>query len=351
MTNIRQALQNACGLKPLKSCRCQNVQRQAYITSLPRTLVVHVKKVNSLADKSFIDLHLSENLTFGLPTGSTDYKVVAMLLEKDKKYKCVVKKGEKIVDYTPRLHRNIADISEKHKNFDILESDEIILFYDQQVSVFQYGLEDMHEKPDIQHLKTMSIPNKKVLRKDIEAFEPVFINGTKVDRNFLFSLIDEKSWLKSDHINVYLKLLSYTLSFVHVVDCAWFGQRLVRDNNPEMINWTFHQTENRNFTWLLFDFIVIPINERNMHWTLALIDVRKKIIYYCDSYGKSRSAGYVTFQVWRYLCFESLKHVGQKLDSKQWKICIYSSAHEIPIQTDGWSCGVCLCCCQSYNFQ
>lgn len=87
------------------------------------------------------------------------------------------------------------------------------------------------------------------------------------------------------------------------------------------------------------DIILVPIHLRS-HWTLVVVDVRKKTITYFDSFGKKGDK--ICETVLQYLQEESWEKQNVKLSSSEWTLHSMES-HEIPQQSNGSDCGVFMC--------
>lgn len=80
---------------------------------------------------------------------------------------------------------------------------------------------------------------------------------------------------------------------------------------------------------------------RNAHWVLIVIDIKGKVLYFCDS--KGGSPGLILLQISRYLSFEYLMRYGMKLDLSVWKYVEYCKELDFPLQIDDSSCGIYIC--------
>ncbi|NXV83452.1 SENP2 protease, partial [Atlantisia rogersi] len=87
------------------------------------------------------------------------------------------------------------------------------------------------------------------------------------------------------------------------------------------------------------DIIFVPVNLRS-HWTLGVIDVRKKSVRHYDSL---RQNGAEICQVlFKFLQDESLEKRKVELDCSEWTLRSMEP-HEIPQQENGSDCGVFIC--------
>jgi len=91
----------------------------------------------------------------------------------------------------------------------------------------------------------------------------------------------------------------------------------------------------KKFNIFEMDKLFFPINICNCHWTLAVVYPQNKRIEYFDS---SRGNG----QIYRDGLLRWIKDEADKdelfLNIDEWKT--YSRSHEIPLQRNGWDCGM-----------
>ncbi|WAR21980.1 hypothetical protein MAR_015954, partial [Mya arenaria] len=116
--------------------------------------------------------------------------------------------------------------------------------------------------------------------------------GVKLTKSFYTSLLDKSAWLLSDHINIYLNtILKKSQRKIHLVDNVWFVKSLFKNNNLQQLCWLINEVESQVY-WFDKDIIVIPINENNTHWTLAIVLVKEETIIYSNSYGDNANTQY-----------------------------------------------------------
>ena len=171
--------------------------------------------------------------------------------------------------------------------------------------------------------------------------------GVRLTKNFFCSLTDPSGWLSSDNIDVYLSLIGRSIARtsskkVYAVNSVWFCQKLLKNNDPQMLQWIFQKTESKE-KWFDNEFVLIPVNENSLHWTLVIVEIKKQNIIYCNSLSNSRNASYICHQIWRYLRYEALLHNNLLLEKKEWSVMYYNTLPNFPKQTDGSSCGVYVC--------
>ncbi|KAM6121228.1 sentrin-specific protease 2-like [Pterocles gutturalis] len=88
------------------------------------------------------------------------------------------------------------------------------------------------------------------------------------------------------------------------------------------------------------DLTVVPINLRE-HWTLAVLDLRKKTIKYFDSLGQKGFEICATLH--KYLREESCAKRNLDLTFSEWTLHTMGQRYEIPQQENGSDCGVFVC--------
>ncbi|KAM6228133.1 sentrin-specific protease 2-like [Porphyrio hochstetteri] len=87
------------------------------------------------------------------------------------------------------------------------------------------------------------------------------------------------------------------------------------------------------------DIIFVPVHLR-CHWTLGVIDVRKKSIRHYDSLGQNGDK--ICQVLFKFLQEESHEKRKEELDSSEWTLHSMEP-HEIPQQKNGSDCGVFTC--------
>ncbi|NXC37554.1 SENP2 protease, partial [Penelope pileata] len=158
----------------------------------------------------------------------------------------------------------------------------------------------------------------------------------RITREDIHTLADIQ-WLNDEVINFYMNLLMergkkegypsvYAFSTFFYPKLDFGGYKAVR-------RWT------RDVDLFKQDMVIVPIH-LTAHWTLAVIDMRKKTITYFDSFGKKGDK--ICDTLFRYLQEESKQKRKLELSAAEWTLRSMAS-HEIPQQTNGSDCGVFLC--------
>ncbi|NWY58686.1 SENP2 protease, partial [Chionis minor] len=159
------------------------------------------------------------------------------------------------------------------------------------------------------------------------------LNVTREDIHTLRNLC----WLNDEVINFYLGLVmerSKKEEYIAVhAFSTFFYDRLISGGYKAVQRWT------RNVDLFKQDIILVPVHLR-MHWTLAVIDMRKKTIKYFDSLGQKGDK--INQALLQYLQEEYRGKRNMKLDVSEWTLHSMGP-QEIPQQLNGSDCGVFLC--------
>ncbi|NXK29349.1 SENP2 protease, partial [Arenaria interpres] len=144
-------------------------------------------------------------------------------------------------------------------------------------------------------------------------------------------------WINDEVINFYLHLVvernkNEGYPAVHAFS-TFFYSKLSAWGYKAVRRWT------RNVDLFKQDIILVPIHLR-LHWTLAVIDVRQKVIKHFDSMGQKGDA--ICHILLKYLQEESRDKRNVELNISEWTIHSMA-AHEIPQQLNGSDCGVFTC--------
>ena len=298
--------------------------------SLPNTLVFHVNNLLKFNLSCFLVLDFSKLFEVCYSVGSMKFTLKSILCCNKTQFKTVKKIGTDFI---------YCDSSSMFEFGDISKYENVLLFYVKTSAPIDYIL------PTLKKMDSSKLPPLLIDRslKEAKVIFPKSLFGVKLTKQFYDTLLDERSWLSSQHLNVYLSAVANTCKHkVHVVDSGWFSSRLCKNVNPEQIVWYLDTLESGN-AWFDFDFIIIPVNEMNKHWTVVIIDTRKKQIVYCNSLGCNGKSQSTCFQIWRYLCYEALINSKNVLRTEEWYITYYNESPNFPQQTDGSSCGVYVC--------
>ena len=137
-----------------------------------------------------------------------------------------------------------------------------------------------------------------------------------------------------------LFLFLYIIVVGESVHCfnSFFFKKLSENGYSSVRRWT------RKVDIFSKNRIIIPINTNNVlcpttHWTMAVIDVRRKEIRYCDSMGGS--GRYILNTLLEYLASECSDKKNDTLQRNEWKL--QDMKRTIPQQNNCCDCGVFTC--------
>ena len=211
------------------------------------------------------------------------------------------------------------------------------------------------------HEQVVNFEKQSVMRKDLWTLRPA-------------------AWLNDEVINLYLKLVlaraqrdgtSVRLPTAplraHVFQTFFLNKLLGRGYDYSAVRrWT------KNVDLFALDAVIVPVNERQTHWVLAVINMRSKRFEFFDSLGgtgddvlehlrcaRARAAGRRTHRASarrvarraarrapavcrRYVRDEHMAKKGSAIDLSGWEAVSWSSA-QIPMQNNGSDCGVFMC--------
>lgn len=166
--------------------------------------------------------------------------------------------------------------------------------------------------------------------------EEVLVEGYKLQirRRDMESLAG-LNWLNDEIINFYMNQLvergeQEGKPKVYAFN-TFFYPKVMGQGHESVRRWT------RRVDIFSKDYILIPVH-LGMHWCLAVIDFKKKMIRYFDSMGGNNVGCLNALK--DYLCAESLDKKKQKFDLSEWKTEI---AKDIPQQMNGSDCGMFAC--------
>ncbi|XP_027731055.1 sentrin-specific protease 2 isoform X1 [Vombatus ursinus] len=145
------------------------------------------------------------------------------------------------------------------------------------------------------------------------------------------------NWLNDEIINFYMNLLvernkKQGLPMLHAFS-TFFFPKLSTGGYQAVKRWT------KGVDLFEQELILVPIHRR-IHWSLVVIDVRKKTIRYLDSMGQKGHR--ICSLMLRYLQDESKTKRNKELDPAEWTLESVK-AYEIPQQLNGSDCGMFTC--------
>ena len=145
----------------------------------------------------------------------------------------------------------------------------------------------------------------------------------------LFHRLKPKTWLESDIINYYFDILQQSTT-EHYFFYTYLMAKLHQDGDYEYSNvsrWC------KNVSVFTKKLLFIPINHKNQHWTLAVVNMERRFIVHIDSLGKKERT-----DIWEVLN-RWLADVARDRDIS---IDHFSFYHyeSIPTQNNSYDCGM-----------
>ncbi|KAG1326251.1 ubiquitin-like-specific protease ESD4 [Cocos nucifera] len=150
------------------------------------------------------------------------------------------------------------------------------------------------------------------------------------------------AWLNDEVINLYLELLKEreTREPNKFLKCHFFNtfffKKLIGGRNGYEFKAVKRWTTQRKIGYGLIecDKIFVPIH-KEIHWCLAIINVKDNKFQYLDSLGGMDMA--VLRVLARYFMDEVKDKSGKELDTESWK---QEAVDNLPLQKNGWDCGM-----------
>uniref|UniRef100_A0A8C6GPG6 Ubiquitin-like protease family profile domain-containing protein n=1 Tax=Mus spicilegus TaxID=10103 RepID=A0A8C6GPG6_MUSSI len=149
--------------------------------------------------------------------------------------------------------------------------------------------------------------------------------------------LENGQWLNDEVINFYMNLLierneNQGYPALHVFS-TFFYPKLKHGGYSSVKRWT------QGINLFEKELILVPIHQR-VHWSLVVIDLRKRSIVYLDSMGQTGKS--ICETIFQYLQNESKTRRNIELDPLEWKQYSVTS-EEIPLQLNGSDCGMFTC--------
>lgn len=161
--------------------------------------------------------------------------------------------------------------------------------------------------------------------------------GLTINRSDMGTLADNQ-WLNDEVVNFYMSLLvertkqNGNLPKLYAFN-TFFFTKLATGGHAAVRRWT------RKVDLFAYDVILVPLHS-SMHWCLATVDFRKKLIAYYDSLGSNNERDNCLQTLQLYLEAESQDKRGCGLDWEPWKLEVISG---LPQQHNGTDCGMFMC--------
>ncbi|KAJ4750020.1 Sentrin-specific protease [Rhynchospora pubera] len=150
------------------------------------------------------------------------------------------------------------------------------------------------------------------------------------------------AWLNDEVINVYLELLKERerREPKKFLNCHFFNtffyKKLAGGRSGYDFKAVRRWTTQRKLGYALIDCdkIFVPIH-KEVHWCLAVINVRDKKLQYLDSLGGMDTIVLRTLA--RYFTEEVKEKSGKQIDTSSWD---FEDCPDLPLQENGWDCGM-----------
>jgi len=178
--------------------------------------------------------------------------------------------------------------------------------------------------------------NGKNSRERLALHEPSNIVITRE----ILQCLNNKEWLNDEVINLYLDLLKerelreprkflkchfFNTFFYKKLISSGYDYKAVR-------RWTTKRK--LGYSLIDCDKIFVPIH-KEVHWCLAVINIRDKKFQYLDSLGGMDKKVLSTLA--KYIVDEVKDKSGQQMDVLSWK---HEGVKNLPLQDNGWDCGM-----------
>uniref|UniRef100_A0AAF5D9B4 Ubiquitin-like protease family profile domain-containing protein n=1 Tax=Strongyloides stercoralis TaxID=6248 RepID=A0AAF5D9B4_STRER len=165
-----------------------------------------------------------------------------------------------------------------------------------------------------------------------------------ITKNDILHLNDQK-WLNDNIINFYLELImersrnSIKYPKVYAFNTFFYVNIVNPQRGYKMVRrWT------RKVDIFQMEYIFVPINKNNVHWCMAIINVPKKEIRYCDSMRQENLEALEAIK--SYIKSEAADKLKIDINLDEWTAF---HAQDVPQQGNGFDCGVFTCMFAEYQ--
>ncbi|KAG8052289.1 hypothetical protein GUJ93_ZPchr0001g32275 [Zizania palustris] len=156
----------------------------------------------------------------------------------------------------------------------------------------------------------------------------------------ILQCLKERDWLNDDVINLYLELLKERelrepSKFLkcHFFNTFFYKKLIAGGYDYKAVRrWTTKRK--LQYSLIECDKIFVPIH-KEVHWCLAVINIRDRKFQYLDSLGGMDIKALSILA--RYLVDEVKDKSGQQIDAFSWK---QEGVENLPLQENGWDCGM-----------
>lgn len=195
------------------------------------------------------------------------------------------------------------------------------------------------QKQEVKRIIYNTIPGEEVMTDD-----SIVVSHYNIDFKYKdFKRFQPKTWLSDEAVNFYVLMLQHRVSLLrgkadgrrhcHFYN-TFFLTKLLENNQ-----YSFAQVQrwSKKIACDLFDLdkLFIPINIRNVHWTLCVVYIQFRIIRYFDSSGGSGRT-YMNI-IMQYLSDEARVR-NLTFTASEWQL--EDMLNHIPQQENGYDCGL-----------
>jgi len=205
--------------------------------------------------------------------------------------------------------------------------------------IYRIDHSDEEDEEEVEYPQLTKTHNE-VIKRAISGGHPseVVVSkfGQNITRNDLCTLLN-LNWLNDEVINFYMNLIierskeNENLPKAYCMN-TFFIPTLMSRGYAGVKRWT------RKVDIFSYDLIPVPVHVGKIHWCMAVIRVKEKIIRYYDSMGNPNEP--VLEALEQYLIDEARDKKQETLDTSDW---VKQSVTDCPHQTNGSDCGVFSC--------
>ncbi|WVZ71181.1 hypothetical protein U9M48_019797 [Paspalum notatum var. saurae] len=156
----------------------------------------------------------------------------------------------------------------------------------------------------------------------------------------ILQCLNNQEWLNDEVINLYLDLLKERelREPSKFLKCHFFNtffyKKLISGSYDYKAVRRWTTKRKLGYSLIECDKIFVPIH-KEVHWCLAVINIREKKFQYLDSLGSMDMKVLRTLA--RYIVDEVKDKSGQQIDALSWK---QEGVKHLPLQENGWDCGM-----------
>lgn len=184
----------------------------------------------------------------------------------------------------------------------------------------------------------------------------VNIGGCRIHGSDL-QLLKPNTWLNDEIVNSYMELIFRRAEKSNMeaetsgekalpkIRClsSFFYAKLFEKSRAQgchVYDYTRVRRWTRKFDIFAHDMVLVPINQHNMHWTLAVINLKLKRVEHYDSFGGGGSHD-ILKNLMQWVVDEMENKKQQAMDTSDWELIPMTS--KLPQQDNSDDCGVFVC--------